>query len=62
MTVDDDIGHALLRVAEAVDGVERAESETLNPEDRIALGRAREALRVAQRELVKLLERGRAQD
>jgi hypothetical protein len=55
MEIDDDVALALMRIAEALDGVERAEAEARG-DDHAALLRARRALRSAQRELAALIE------
>jgi hypothetical protein len=61
MEMDDDVALALMRIAEGLDAIERAEHTAANDGDRATLERALTALRSAQRELVGLIALGDAE-
>jgi hypothetical protein len=62
MAFEDEVGRALVKIAEALHCVARARDEALQPELVNALGRTAEGLKLAQRELAALLERSSDDD
>jgi hypothetical protein len=57
MEIEDDIGLALMRIAEALREIEHAEEGVFTAEDRTSIAWARDSLRSAQHELAQLLVR-----